>query len=70
MTVIKNAKFSCFDEKADKVGVAHKRALAIIQRDLNRRDQLDRTVRQEIHTDRGDTVDENTGENVSQPVEE
>lgn len=33
------------DEKADKVGVAHKRALAIIQRDLNRRDQLDRTVR-------------------------
>lgn len=58
------------DEKADKVGVAHKRALAIIQRDLNRRDQLDRTVRQEIHTDRGDTVDENTGENVSQPVEE
>ena len=55
------------DEKADKVGVAHKRALAIIQRDLNRRYQLDRTVRQEMHTDRGDVVDETTGENISQP---
>lgn len=58
------------DEKADKVGVAHKRALAIIQRDLNRRDQLNKTVRQEIHTDRGDVVDENTGESVAQPEAE
>jgi len=55
------------DEKADKIGVAHKRALAIIQRDLNRREQLEQTVRQEIHTDRGDIVDETTGKDVSQP---
>lgn len=55
------------DEKADKIGVAHKRALAIIQRDLNRREQLEQTVRQEIHTDRGDVIDEITGEDVSQP---